>query len=131
MTDPTKDEAIAAAQKLVTAMNAITVEMVEVRKVSKKHQFLIRLLGLSVAFDVLLTIGMGGVGYTAHHTASEVSKAQKTACISSNEARKVQTDLWNYVFNITDDTRSPEQADRIQQFKGYIATAFAQRNCNG
>lgn len=124
-----KAAAITAANSLIKTMDTLTVEIKEVRKTNRKHQFLIRLLGLSMAFDLLLSIALGGIGFTAHNAAEAAARNQKQFCEGSNETRRVQKDLWSYVLNIPASNTSPAQEEQRQKFKDYIDTVFAPRDC--
>lgn len=132
-TEPSR--AVLAAEKLSGTLTGLSDQVGELRRDNKKHTFLIRCLGASVGFDLLLSGVLGWIGVTAHDASTRASRAtaasvaaQRETCLSSNEARRVQTDLWMYVLSEAGQS-SASNAERNAQFKVYILEAFKQRNC--
>lgn len=121
--------AISAAQNLSITMLSFTNELKAVSKTSKKHQLFIRLLSLSMAFDIFLSIALGTVGLTAHQAAEAAAKNQKQFCLASNETRKVQRELWTTILTTTSQGTTDEQEGQRAQFKAYIDRVFADRVC--
>lgn len=135
MDDINPSRAVLAAEALSGTLATLSGQVGELRVENKRHRFLIRCLGASLVFDFGLSVVLGWIGVTAHDASTRASRAtaasvaaQRETCISSNEARKVQTDLWTYV--LSEASQSPiADKERNAQFKVYILHAFAQRDC--
>jgi hypothetical protein len=125
--------------ELVFAINQMTEEVSGLRsetkhlsKLGAKNRMLIKVLGASVVFDVLLSLGL----VYAVDRVNKANSAQLATCRAGNVARAVQSDLWNFVLTIPPaESMTPEEvvrrAENVAKFKVYIGTAFAQRNCKG
>lgn len=133
MVDSEKPAAVVAAERLVESMETLTSEMRTLRSYGKRNRILIRLLGASVAFDLLLSIGLGYIGVTAHTASVRATKAavaardnadnQRGICVSTNEERGVQVDLWHFVLSSVPASRQTDD------FRTYVDQVFAQRQC--
>lgn len=133
MVDSDKPAAVVAAERMVESIETLTTEMRTLRSHGKRNRLLIRLLGASVAFDLVLSLGLGYIGVTAHTASVRATKAavaardnadnQRATCLSSNEARRVQVDLWHFVL------ASVPSSQQTDDFRAYVDTAFAQRQC--
>lgn len=114
-------------------------ETAELRRYGKRNRHLIRLVAASVALDILLSAGLAYAIHRADqaaNTARRAASAQVVTCRSSNAARTVQTDLWNFILNTFPPpagetaTAKTQRETSTAQFKTYVASAFAQRNCD-
>jgi hypothetical protein len=135
-----------ADSELVDAVRGMTVELAglradtqELRAYGTRNRRLIRVMAASLVFDVLLSLGLAFAVHRAQEASDRASRAASATvvtCRSSNEARAVQTDLWDYIltqFNQSIAETPAESAERsvnVGKFKVYIATAFAQRDCD-
>ncbi len=126
--------AVLAAEKLMGSVETLANETRDLRQQNKKHQFLIRLLGISVAFDLVLSGALGWIGVTAVNASDQAAAAataaatnQRNFCIASNETRKSQVDLWTYVLGQS-PTPAGQEATR-ENFRDYVAEVFKQRDC--
>jgi hypothetical protein len=103
-----------------------------------RNRLLIKIVSVSVAFDVLLSIGLAYGFRTADRASREASKASSTAvvnCRAGNVTRDIQKKLWDQVLSFPPpanetDTDRVERLMRTAQFRDYINTAFAQRDCD-
>lgn len=102
-------------------------------KASRRNWLLIRILGVSVALDVLLSGGVGYLAYQASRTAQQANSLQvqiHTTCEAGNEARAGQITLWHYLLDLPPTTpRTPEQQEQARQFRAYVDRLFAPRRC--
>lgn len=114
-------------------------ETAELRRYGKRNRHLIRLVAVSVALDIALSCGLVYAIHRADQASSaarRAASAQVVTCRSSNAARAVQTDLWNFILTTFPPPTVETPAAKTQreatttQFKAYVATAFAQRNCD-
>lgn len=118
----------------MVTMTSLADETRELRVQNKRNRFLIQVLGASVAFDLLLSAALGWIGVTAHDASNQARTAaaaaetnQRTFCLASNETRRQQVDLWTYVLTQS-PTPAGQEATR-ENFKGYVAEVFKQRDC--
>lgn len=70
----------------------------------------------------------------ATSVAAESIRTQKVTCEAGNISRKLNRDLWDYVLTVSaaqsPTPQTPEQLDRIENFRTYITTTFADRDCS-
>lgn len=93
----------------------------------------LRLLTISVTLNIILTLGFGYPAYKTNQTAS-LAQSNKNAVIAncevSNQSRADNRALWDFIFALPQDQPpTPEQQKRAEQFKGFVAKTFAERNC--
>ncbi len=108
-------------------------DVTDLVKASRRNLLLIRILGVSVALDLLLSAGVGYLAYQARQTAAQANSIEaqaRTTCMAGNQARAGQIQLWHYVLDLTSATqRTPEQQQQATQFRAYIDKLFAPRRC--
>jgi hypothetical protein len=106
----------------------------------RRNRRMIRWLIVSVALDVMLSLGLGLVAIQASIAAGEARSASSQAaqnastaratCIASNQARAVQVQLWNYILDLPPASpSSPNQDAQRAQLRAYVNSTFAQRKC--
>lgn len=92
-----------------------------------------RILTISVIFDILLTIGLATVSFKTSelaHLAQSNKQAVLANCQTANESRKNNRDLWEFAFSLPpNQPPTPEQTQRIAEFKKFVAKTFAERDC--
>jgi hypothetical protein len=108
-------------------------EIEELRKAGRHRQRLIRILGASLALDILLTGGFGWLAWRADQSARAAASLQAQAhatCLSGNEARAGQRQLWHYILDLPPTApRTPAQQEQADRFAVYIDSTFAPRRC--
>ena len=91
-------------------------------------------LVISIALDAALTVALVGVAVAtndAANKATQVHNQQVTTCLSSNEARAKNVQLWDHVLSIPPTVpRSAAQAKQAEDFKIYVHQVFAPRDCS-
>jgi hypothetical protein len=126
---------VEVAERLDTSMNDLAGEVNGLRMYGQRNRHMIWVLVVSIVFS----LGMGGVAINASLQAkSATSQAARNAenakitCVTGNESRALQTQLWTYVLDLSSE--SPDltalQKKRIAAFRGYIAIVYAPRDCN-
>lgn len=93
----------------------------------------LRLLTATVVLTLLMAIGLVFVSYKLYRITQLAQTNQNAVvanCETANDSRKNQLILWNYVFSVPARTpRTPEQEQRNEDFKKFIAKTFAPRDC--
>jgi hypothetical protein len=135
MSDP-----ITAAQQLTSALDAMSgrLEAVSARQdeqilYGRRNRSLIRWLVASLILDVILTAGFvfGAIKINeANDRTDQIHNQQVATCVSSNDARLLTTQLWEYIFTLKPSTpRTDAQQKQIADLQNYVHRAFAPRDC--
>lgn len=89
-----------------------------------------RILGVVVVLLVAFSIYLG---VTANAAAAKAARAQnglQVTCISGNQARATERNLWNYLFSIpATSPETPAQQAQVAQFKTFLNLTLAPRDC--
>lgn len=132
-------------------------ELTKVDDKTDKNRLWIIITAISVVLDVLLS---GGVWYYANKAndasnqakaasviatqasnkateatsaAAESVRTQKVTCEAANVSRKLNRDLWQYIFTVSAQDQ-PEQTDvqknKATEFLNHINEVYADRNCD-
>lgn len=93
----------------------------------------LRILTASIVFDIVLSIALGVVTFKTNELAKLAqsnSDAVVANCEVSNESRRDEKALWDFVFAlpVLEPPTAEEQA-RAAQFKAFINKTFAERDC--
>lgn len=131
----TENNPFEAAERLEAAMRELTDEVTTLRDYGRHNRQFI--WGLIAA--IVIALASTGFAVTASLQAKEAtSQARRNAetakitCETGNEGRRLQTQLWTYVLDLSE--KSPNltayQKKQIAAFRGYIATVYAPRDCN-
>lgn len=138
----TEAELLEVAARLESSMNNLAGEVAaQAAEVARQDAYGHRnrqlIWGLVVSF--LFSLAMGGVAISASLQAKEATSQSrrnaenaKISCITGNEGRRLQTQLWTYVLDVS--SKNPNltayQKKQIAAFRGYIATVYAPRDCD-
>lgn len=100
----------------------------------KRSRKLIRLVIFSIILELILLVSFIFI-YTKQQSVQAQTMANHnalvTGCLSGNEFRKSNLTLWDYAFSIPPDVPpSPQQQQKIDDFKVFIKKTFALRDCN-
>ncbi len=94
---------------------------------------LIRILGVSLAFDIVLSVMVGYLAWQANEVAQQATSTQarqQAACLSGNEARAGQRQLWHHVLDLPAAApRTPEQQQQADDLGRYVDDVFQPRKC--
>lgn len=105
---------------------------------SRRDRRIVRTLAVSVVFDIVLSAGLYVGLRKADNAAREAGRASSTNvvnCVSGNESRRIQAELWNTVLQFpppageTAEAKTQREA-QTARFKDYIAKAFEQKDCS-
>lgn len=112
---------------------AVSDEIEALIKVSRRSQRMLRWLAVSLVFDVLLSIALGIVAIRAQQAADLANSAQShayQACLSANEGRIGQVNLWTYLLHLpTVPPRTPEQQQQVDEILVYVKNLYAPVKC--
>ena len=130
-------ELVLAANEVVQAIDSLRKEIASAQKYGRRNRALIWAVGASMVLDVILSIALialYGQTHDAAQLAKQASSAQVVSCRAGNEARSLQTQLWNTILAFPPTTsETPAQAQerekRVTEFRLYIKDAFAQQDC--
>lgn len=139
-------ELVEVAERLEGSMSELTGALQAERQTRQQESAELRTYGQRtrrmtwfLVVSILFSLGMGVVAVTASVQAKQATSqahlnAQnaKITCVTGNESRKLQTQLWTYVLDLA--SKNPDltayQKKQIAAFKGYIATVYAPRDCD-
>ena len=131
-------ELAAAVRDMTSELSGLRRDAQELRDYSQRNRRLIKITAVSLVIDVLMSLGLAYAVYRSQEAsdrAEAAASATVVTCRSSNEARALQTNLWNFILALPpgpDET--PEQraqrAETVGKFKVYIGDAFAPRDCD-
>lgn len=131
----TETDPLEAAERLERSMNDLCAEVNALRTYGLHNRRMIWALVVSI----LIALASAGFAVAASLQAKDAtSQARRTAdnakitCETGNESRKLQTQLWSYVLDQSE--QNPDltayQRKQIAAFRGYIATVYAPRDCD-
>lgn len=93
----------------------------------RQHKRVLRVLAVSLVFDILLSIGLGAL---ALKTRGDVSVKTRATCVASNEFRRLDLERWNFLLSLQPTTKqTPQQQQNLALFRGFINQADALRPC--
>lgn len=130
-------ELLIVASEVVRAIDDLRQEMVGTKRYGRRNRQLIRWIVASLVFDILLSLGLA-VAVTranaATRRAERAASAQVVACRAGNEARALQTELWNTILSYPPPlgetaAEALQREGRVAEFRRYVATAFRQQDC--
>ena len=139
--DPQTDP-LAAAARLEASMDNLAKDLsrqaAEVSRqdvYGRQNRHLIWGLIVSAALNLLI----GGIAiYASLEARSATSQAERNrqsaivSCEAGNESRRLGEQLWTYVLDLSEKNPklTPQQKKQIAQFRGYIKTVYAPRDCS-
>jgi len=132
----TDSEALRVAQNLSTSMNGLADEIRDLRVYGRHNrQIIAALLGVVLVVAALLVFTISVAKQAEHATSLSAQNKQnaKVTCLAGNEARAAQVRLWTYVLDVStasNPSTTPQQAKFIADFRAYILTVFAARDCD-
>lgn len=113
--------------------NPIDEQIAALARSDKSRRRQIRWLAVSLALDVLLTIGFGYTTLRANNAASKaetIENAIVARCESTNDARAKNEKLWDHILDLTKDTpRTPQQEVDRKEFIQVKEETFAPSDC--
>jgi hypothetical protein len=105
----------------------------EAARTARRNTVFLRILGVSVALDILLSATVGYVAWKANATAEQansIQSRQRNACLAGNTTRAGQQQLWHAYLAIPPSTpRTPAEQRQIDQFRVYVDHLFAPQTC--
>lgn len=96
---------------------------------NRRNRSLVRMLAISIVFDVLLTIAIGIIGFNNYSTGTQLRAETAQRCISENATRAADTKLWTLALADAPPAQTPQVQQEIDQFKQNIHVLFAPIDC--
>ncbi len=132
---------LAQCHTIETKLVELSAHIVNLTAYGRRNRRLIRLLAVSLVLDVVLSLGLGWVAFNAKEASDSARRATTAAalvatdahatCLTSNEARAVQHDLWKYVLNVPPSRPlTATESGQRAQFRTYIDATLAPRDCD-
>jgi uncharacterized protein (UPF0333 family) len=126
---------------LVAAVSGLSREVMFLHKYGKRSRALIWGLAVSLSLALLLTISMVFGFFAVKHTSDQANRAtssaaitqnnQYVACISANNTRLANQQLWTYILSLPPTHPQTEvEKQQIASFKVYVDNIFAQQKCS-
>lgn len=135
MTDP-QHAAIEAATRLNESVTELKEEIHSLQAYGRRNRHFIIGLGISLAFDLLLSVVVIIVAIQANNARDRADanhQYQVDTCNSNNASRQTSRDLWNYVLDAAAKNpanETPERKKQIQDFRAYMENSYAPRDCS-
>ena len=80
-------------------------------------------VALGAVVVALCSLVVGGIGI------HDIRDSNAARCLAGNEFRRADRARWDYIIRLSPPPTSAEAIDRLNKFKGYIATADALKHC--
>lgn len=141
MKDPEEEKSIRQLGREVGAeVSTLTVHIDKLEVAVRRK---IRLLAASVAFDVVLSLGLGYVAHRALTASDRANRATATAvaavaanseliranCVSANETRALNLAMWHGVIGLLPPATSDAGQQRLDAILGLADRTFAPKDC--
>lgn len=114
-------------------VNPIDKQIAALTKSDSSRRRQIRWLALSLALDVMLTIGFGYTTLQAHYAAAKAETNQSALlrnCETSNEARRNNAVLWDFILKQPPQQPLSEKQQKVRSdFIDLKEKTFAPRDC--
>jgi hypothetical protein len=132
-----EDPVLLQLEALQHGTNELRVAVDGYATAARRSRLHIRLLALSLVFDISLSVGLGALAIKADNAskkATSVRAQQRSSCTAGNEARSIESQLWNYVLNSPPPAnQTPAEAATLKQevdrFRTFIGDVFQPRVC--
>lgn len=111
-------------------------EIRNLQNYGKRNRHYIIGLGISLIFDLLLSVVVIVIAVHANHTndlANANRQYQLDSCVSGNQTRQTSRDLWNYVLDAAAKSpanQEPGRKKQIDDFRAYMENSYAPRDCS-
>lgn len=114
--------------------NPIDEAVASLMRADSRRRRQVAILAFSIVLDLVLTVGLFVVSVRTQHIAEQADNNKQALlrnCETGNEARANNKKLWGYILSIpSTDPSTPERDKRIADFKQFIDTTFAPRDCS-
>jgi hypothetical protein len=139
--DDASGDLVAVAQALTASMDGLAQQVgvlnaqVDAQEsYGRRNRRMIWGLVVSLLLDAILTVVIVTVKVQANRASDQTAQVrtqQITTCVSTNEARALNVQLWEYVLTIPPSQQlTEEQKKRISDFRVFLRRTFAPRDCS-
>lgn len=114
--------------------NSIDATIASLAAADRQRKRQIFLLAVSLVFDLVLSVLLA-FGWSTNHKLINQAESNRNAiirnCQTSNDARKNNREIWDYVLELTKDApRDRQQSINREQFIKQLDMTFAPRDCD-
>lgn len=130
------------ADELNTSVVKLRDSVRDLTHYGRRNRQLIYITAVSIVLVVLLGVALAFVAVDARQASQRAEDASSLArrntenarltCEAGNEARRLQIQLWTYVLDLSSSrpNLTVGQRQQIAQFRRYLATTYAPRDCD-
>ncbi len=128
-------EALSIAKQLRDLISQILERLADAVKYGKQTRRISWFLGVSLAFDIGLSVVTGAVLIHEAHNSQAIRRSQLQACAIGNGFRAGQRQLWDHVIAVSaappGETRAQREARlaKLAAFRVYIGRQFHPVDC--
>jgi hypothetical protein len=127
VSEPSKARQVEAAEALTASLNGLGDRLEEATRYGRRNRHMIWGLVVSLVLDVALTIALTVVAIQGHNVHSQ----QVATCRAGNDARRAQTQVWDYILSLQpSEPLTAQQRKQIADFKTFVRRALAPRDCS-
>lgn len=136
MTDTENPDPVARSDALDRKLSQVGIPATldGLRRFVGRQQTIVRVLAISLVVDAFIGVAVLVLAIRANQAAQNANRAENAvyvSCVSGNQARATERTLWDYVLSIPpQQPQTQAQKDQITQFKAFLDTNLAQRDCS-
>lgn len=136
----TNEEVFEKIESFEQSSKGLIESIAELLRDGKRNRFFIRLLALSLVFDIGLSLGLGFVAYKARDASQKAARATtqvalaksltKLNCDSANDTRAAARHVWAFI--LTEEGKgsvTKAEKDQVAGLKKTILVAYAPHIC--
>jgi hypothetical protein len=121
------DVAALAARAIGIAEEATRTQSGIVAQQGKSRRNL-RLLAVSVALDVALSVALGALALSQAHTSEAIHNSQVSACQQANVSRAEDIAIWNRLLRLPAGATSAQKSE-VAELEKLVGVKDSPRNC--
>lgn len=111
-------------------IEALAEEVRGLRSAYENYRKLFAAIGVMFAALIVVIVWLFQVAQDAKKAADDVETAQLTNCQNANNTRANQTQVWDFVLNLSGADAGPQETAALESIKAWIHDVFAERDCS-
>ena len=124
----TANQLVGAVGVMNDRLEATNVSMVNLAAVTRRSKRQIRVLAVSLVFDVLLSVGLAFALSRSKEAVDQNREAVRVACVEANRSRAGSVALWEGIAAAAPPS-TPEQQQRTDAVLALVHQTYAPRDC--